>query len=460
MANIYVRSTDGSDADNGSTWALAKATAAGAAAIEAAGDTINLSSVHAESVAAAITLALAGTNANPVRVLSVSDAAQPPTTLAAGASLATTGTNNITVHGPAYVEGLSLTAGSGAANAVLILNPYNTAPNSRQVYEECSLVSGGSGASARVSINSSGSASTNQDNDTLLSNCKYRSSTSNGAVLHAIGRLEIRGGEYLSGGASTLNSLVYASNYAGRSLICRASGVDLTNAPAGISIFGASSAQSDCVARNIRLPASWSGSLVTGTIGIGDRFAMHNCDSGDTNYRLWTETYYGTVRDETTIVRTGGASDGTTPIAWRMQSNANAAYPFAPLESPEITRRYPGTAAEEAAWSPGASVTVTIEVITDGVTLKDDECWLEAQCLGTLGAPLGVFASDAKSDVLAAAANQTSSSEAWTTTGMTTPTKQKLSVTITPQEKGVIHAVVKLAKASTTVYVDLKQVLS
>jgi len=37
MTQLYVRSTDGSDSDNGTTWALAKATATGAAAIEAAG---------------------------------------------------------------------------------------------------------------------------------------------------------------------------------------------------------------------------------------------------------------------------------------------------------------------------------------------------------------------------------------------------------------------------------------
>jgi hypothetical protein len=41
MANPgYVRSTDGSDADNGSTWALANATLAGAMTDAAAGDRI------------------------------------------------------------------------------------------------------------------------------------------------------------------------------------------------------------------------------------------------------------------------------------------------------------------------------------------------------------------------------------------------------------------------------------
>ena len=63
MATIYVRSTDGNNADNGSTWALAKATIAGAAAIDAAGDTVFVSDAHAESTAGAVTLTFAAEQA-------------------------------------------------------------------------------------------------------------------------------------------------------------------------------------------------------------------------------------------------------------------------------------------------------------------------------------------------------------------------------------------------------------
>ncbi len=172
---------------------------------------------------------------------------------------------------------------------------------------------------------------------------------------------------------------------------------------------------------------------------------MHNCDDGDTNYRLWVEDYAGSIKQETTIVRSGGASDGTTSLSWKMVSSANAEYPLIVLDSPEIVQWNDTT---------GSAITVTVEIITDNVTLTDAECWLEVQYLGTSGYPLSTFISDAKADVLATAANQTTSTETWTTTGLTTPTKQKLSVTFTPQEKGFLHAVVKLALLSTTVYVD------
>jgi hypothetical protein len=78
---------------------------------------------------------------------------------------------------------------------------------------------------------------------------------------------------------------------------------------------------------------------------------------------------------------------------------------------------------------------------------------VEVEYLGTSGFPLSVTSSDRAATILATPANQTTSSETWTTTGLTTPVKQKLSVTFTPQEKGPIIARVYLAKASTTVYV-------
>lgn len=217
----------------------------------------------------------------------------------------------------------------------------------------------------------------------------------------------------------------------------------MSNCSAGVHLFSASNHRG--MIRNGKLPASWTGALTTGTLLAGARYEMHNCDDGDTNYRLWVEDYAGSIKQETTIVSSGGASDGTTSLSWKMASSANAEYPLIVLDSPEIVQWNDTT---------GSAITVTVEIITDNVTLTDAECWLEVQYLGTSGYPLSTFISDAKADVLATAANQATSTETWTTTGLTTPTKQKLSVTFTPQEKGFLHAVVKLAKASTTVYVD------
>ena len=149
-------------------------------------------------------------------------------------------------------------------------------------------------------------------------------------------------------------------------------------------------------------------------------------------------------------MRTGGASDGTTSESFKMTSSANTRF-WSPLRAPEIP-----------IWNDtvGSAITVTMECVTDNVTLTDAEAWAEVQYLGTSGVPLGAIAMDRMTDVLATPANQASSSETWTTTGLTTPIKQKFAVTFTPQEKGWMLARACLAKASTTAYVCGKLAVS
>lgn len=434
MATLYVRSTDGSDADNGTTWALAKATAAGAAGIDAAGDVVYFSQAHAESVAS-LACAWAGTNANPVRLIGGSDAAEPPTTLSTAPTITITGTAS-SFTGAVYAYGLSFlyTSGSSMAGAM------NDGTGFKQVFDNCTLRIDGAGSGSTLTF---GAAAAGGASETEFRDCTFR--------LGAVGQritlqrdVRIIGGAWASGGTSPTG--VFTLTAASRPCELLVDGFDFSNLSAGVNLVQAiTDGNAKATFRNCKLPSAWSGALVaSGQIKVGCRVEMHNCDAADTNYRLLVETYEGSIRSETTIVRTGGASDGTTGLSWRMVSGANVAYPNGALSSPEIARWNDTT---------GSAITVTVEVVTDNVTLTDAECWLEVQYLGTSGVPLGVVVRDVKATVLATAANQTTSTETWTTTGLTTPTKQKLAVTFTPQEKGFIHAAVKLAKASTTVYV-------
>jgi hypothetical protein len=181
-------------------------------------------------------------------------------------------------------------------------------------------------------------------------------------------------------------------------------------------------------------------------------FELFNSDSADTNYRYQKKTQFGTITHETTLVRTGGASDGTTNLSRKMVSNADAEWNHQTLDSPEIVL-----------WNEtvGSAITVTVEILHDSATnITDKEIWMEVQYLGTSGTPLSLFVDDAAADYITAAADQADSSATWTTTGMANPNTQKLNVTFTPQEKGYIHATVKLAKASYTVYYDHKLAVS
>lgn len=439
MANIYVRSTDGNNADNGSTWALAKATIAGAASISAAGDTVYVSQAHAESTSATQTLAFAGTRSNPVKIVCGNDGAEPPTAVSTAATCTQgSGTYHYAITGHIYCYGISFAAGAGANNGQI----QQATNGEKQVYESCKFIIAGSGTSATLAAASSADPA-----HVTWKNCDVKFAAA-GSGLNTIGaELVWEGGSILSGSAALTNLFRTNTSPAGRSLIATVSGVDLSNLGTSANlVLMVASKGSKVVFRNCKLPASWSGSLISGTPSPTDRVEMYNCDNADTNYRLWIEDYNGSIKHETTLIKTGGASDGTTGLSWKMASSANVTYPMSPLESGEI-----------AYWNDttGAAKTLTVDILHDSATnLTDAEAWLDVQYLGTTSFPLGNFINDAKADVLATAADQTASSATWTTTGMTNPNKQKLSVTLTPQKKGYYIAKVKLTKASKTIYVD------
>lgn len=445
---LYVRSTDGNNTDNGSTWALAKATLAGAAAVDVAGDTIYVADGHAESNGASQSIALAGTLASPVNVICVNDTGDPatPTASATTATCTTTGAFGFTFSGTGYIYGIGFYAGtgtSGNSNAGDIgVNRSGT--SGTQVFEKCAFVLGINNANQDIKV---GPTADNVATATTWKNCDVRFAHVDQRIVVSRCTFVWEGGALLSGGTSPGTLFAFTSGHVSS---CFLSGLDLTNASSSMNIFQAG-IHGRRVIRNSKLPDNWTGGLTSGTMVSGERCEMYNCDSADTNYRVWIEDYAGDLYSETTIVRSGGATDGTTPIAWKVVTSAGAEFPLPAFDCPEIVRWNETT---------GSAITVEVEVLTDNVTLKDDEAWLEVQYLGTSGRPLSSFVSDRKAEVVASGENQTTSTATWTTTGLTTPTKQKLSVTFTPQEKGFIHAVVKLAKASTTVYVDPKLVVT
>lgn len=442
MTDRYARSTDGNDADDGSTWALAKATLTGLAAIDTAGDRLFVSDAHAESTAGAVTLAFAGTLASPTLVICGDDAAEPPTAVTATGSVTTTGSvGNITLQGAAvYMRGLIFNVGTGTGSSSFIFSSAGKLQLDTCVINFPNTET----SSTRLHIG---------NNSAVRSHAHFQNvSVTFGATAQGVlvsgGSLVWEGGGVTSGSAVTALFKAAAGNSRGSSVLL--SGLDLSGCATAVVLFAAGGTSPyDAVIRDCKLPASWSGTLANGTFAPGQRFEMYNCDSGDTNYRLWVEDEAGSTKHETTIVRTGGASDGTTGLAWKMVTSANAEFPMIRHESPEMV-----------IWSDTTGAkTVTVEVVHDsqgagsGSKFQDDEIWLEVMYLGTSGFPLGTWITDCKADVLATAANQADSTETWTTTGMTTPVKQKLSVSITTAEKGFIHARVVMANASKTAYV-------
>ena len=446
MATLYVRSTDGSDADNGSTWALAKATLAGAYTAAAAGDIIYVSGNHAETQATNMTLLSPGTAALPCYVICVDDSAEPPTALATTATITTTAATSIAITtGFAYYYGITFRGGTSGSGASVTIAQSVASPYAHYL-TSCSIGSGdGLTGSSWIVIGSSSGAA--DDQLIVFDNVTTRS-------VGTIQIFSIAGGRFIWKNTpsaitgTALPTVYFNPGTSGQLNRVDISGVDFSALGSGKSLVLAS--RGSCSSfrfRNCKLGSSVS--LTSGTIpGPGGcEVGVVNCDSADTNYRYWYQDYAGTVEHETTIVRNGGATDGTTSISREMVSTANCSK-FYPLVLGDIIAHNNTT---------GSSVTITMHIVTDNVTLTDQEIWLEVEYLGTSGFPLASFADDRDSitDLLlgGSASNQATSTEAWTTTGIGTPVYQKLEVSVTPQKKGPIRCRVMLGKASTTVWV-------
>ncbi len=439
-AVLYLRSTDGNDADSGATWALAKATLAGAFTAAAAGDTIYVSQVHAETQASAMTLTSPGTAAAPCRVICVNDGAEPPTAVATTATITTTGGFSITCAGFCYIYGITFNCGTSTGNGSF--NVGTSATSFYYKFEKCSVRIVASGVANRITL---GSVSVSSDDelvefvDTTIS----LSATAQGVV----NRCRFKWSNTASALLGTIPTTLFLTPSTGNAGPAEMIGVDLSAAGSGKNLVDAGQPNfNSYYLQNCKLGDSVA--ITTGAVAGqgGTEVTLVNCDSTNSNYRYYKQTYQGIITHETGIIRTNGATDGTTAFSRKMVSSADAKY-FSPLESNPIEY-----------WNESTNaITITIPVITDNVTLTDAEAWIEVLYLGTAGFPLGVTVTDRSASILATPANQTTdATSAWNTTGLTTPIKQSLSTSVTPTLKGMIRARVMLAKPTTTMYYDPK----
>jgi hypothetical protein len=441
-AVLYVRSTDGNDSDDGSTWSLAKATLAAALTAAGAGDTIYVSDNHAESTAAAVALTSAGTGPSPVSIFCADDAAEPPTALATTCAVSTTGSNShITFSGYGSIYGITFTAGSSSLAASI--NFTSASPWAWTVVDSKLAI----GNTAGTSLITLGVTTGADDQQLTMINTPVSFAAVGQYINSRSLRLDWRNTPNAVQGTMPTILLKPA---AAASLIARLSGLDLSAMGSGKSLFDGSVATtgtSDVRIVNCKINAAVT--VMTGTLTGpgGATLLLVNSDGADTNYRMAHYKFAGSIESETTVVRTGGASDGTTALAWKMISLTSGPSRYFPLASPVI-----------AQWNDttGSSKTATVEIVHDSVTaLTDQDVWLECEYLSTSGFPQSSVASDADATPLTAGTNQTSSSETWGGS-LTNPNEQALAVTFTPQEKGPVLCRVMLAKPNYTIYVDPK----
>jgi hypothetical protein len=435
MAVYYVYSGAGGS-NNGSSWANAFTTLTTAFATEVAGDTLYVAHDHAESTASAVTLTSSGTSSNPTKIVCVDRAGSVPPVSAdrrTTAQVTTTGTAALNFAGFAHYDGIIFIAGAGGSLAASINVPSQAGQSVR--FDNCSLRLGSTNTGNRIYMGTIGGLT---GESVELNN----TTVSFAAVNHTIqtnGVLKWRNTP--SALLGTIPSTLFSPlNNTGSEVECI--GVDFSAAGSGKLIAGALSSVSAQKYRFIdcKLDAAVTKSSVPTARGAQEIDFIRS-GSGGVNYTIHSHRMSGLLTEETTIVRSGGASDGTTSIAWKIITTADCNYSL-PFECPPI-----------AIWNDttGSPKTATVEGIWGGGAVpNDDDIWLDVEYLGDASSPQGSFVNDGKANLLTTAAGQTSSSATW---GGST-TKFNLAATFTPQQKGWIYARVKCAKASSTFYID------
>jgi hypothetical protein len=426
------------------------------------GDSVYVSSGHAEQVtqSAFVTtvidlVKLGGQTQVPINLLCVDDTGQPtsPTTLATTAVVEITGTNtsnSMFLAGAAYIYGITFktTCNSGTSQIGIVSNSSSFSTKMQIRAEKCGFSATVSSSNLIVlgSANSPGPAA--QQIELIDPTFTFGSSIQTG-ITFGNGRVRIRGGTFagtLPGSASS----VCTNNTNNNGGMVEFDGTDFSGFGSSTP-FWRNAYANTCVAlhRNCKMPSSPTYQAYPGSISnlssASSLLDWINCDNGGTNYKLHREHGCGTVDYETVIVRSGGASDGTTSISHKAVTNANSTWSF------------PMPLMEFAVWNDnsGSSKTATVEILADTVAaLNNDDVWMEVEYQGASGNPQTSFINCTKSSILASNAAITSSSATWTTTGITNPNKMKLQVTFTPQLKGWVTARVYVGKASQTVYVD------
>lgn len=440
MTAYYVYSGAAGTAD-GSSWANAYTTLLAAITAKAAGSTYYVAHDHAETNTTAVTLGFPGTAAAPDKLICVNRAGSVPPVSAdlrkRSGSLARTSTGSIIINGAVHVYGLQIVTATGGMQLAVVNGVDHI-----QKYEGCQFeITGASG-----SVNWSDNGGREQGRHIEWVDTPFKTANAASFLSGFNGRLLWRDTPSALPGAAAPTTLfkdtLSSTQEMGGEIVV--DGVDLSAASTGCTLVGSLIATWAIRILNCKIGAAVTVAAAAPSQG-GARIDLLNCDSAGNGYRQERYWYQGTLKSETTVVRTGGASDGTQALSHKITTTANSNYSF-PFETFEYL-----------IWNDttGAAKTVTVEMVTDNVTLKDNEAWLEAQCLDAAGAPLGALYSSG-SDILAAGANDTASVVAWTTTGLTTPVKQKMAITFTPAIKGYIRIIVKIAKPSTTVYVDPK----
>lgn len=423
----------------------ARLMSAGTATWAQAGNKVYVRSNHAETQTTLMLPAFPSSLAAPLEIycVAVADTSLPPTTLATTATV-TCSASDIRFRSTAfYVYGISFLSGSGSSSGSIMFQ--DSSGGWSHIFENCALILNNTNAGSLFSLGNSGA---NAADRLRLINTPMTFGAAGQIVRAWDVTLEWRNTANAIAGTAPTTLFAGSGFLIGSNFLLN--GVDLSLMGSGKTIFSSPSSVCSAVLVDCKLGASVT---VSGApSGPGCSLNLIRCDSGATNYRDERYWYEGTQTVETTIVRTGGATDGATPIAWKLVTTANSKW-VSPFESQPI-----------AIWNDLTSAITTLTIYgttTGGGVPNNDDIWVEVEYLGSSSTPQGSFVTTTKANNLAASVTTNNSSDASTWGGGGAGNGFKIVVpSFTPGMKGPLNITIKVAKASATYYIDPKPVIT
>lgn len=436
MAFYYVYS-GATGAGDGSNWTNAYTTLTAAlntGTTKNGGDIFYIANDHNESTAAALTLIIPGGPTAPNYLLSVKrvGGSVPPVAadLLAGASIASS-TSTITIGGS-----ISGTTGYCYAYGITFKGQFGITLNktaSTQTFEKCTFTMPG-GGSITSQVNSG---------RIWWLDCTFKPANAGSGTINITSNVEFRwrGGLYdgsagVPGGAPlTSAGLIEGVDFSQFTSI---------NSLGLVGTFGAPITFIGC-----KLPTGATSIMGSNSVNLNEGRTVYgignDIGTGTAIYSVEAHAKMGDMTTDTGVIRTGGASDGTTGFSRKvvLQSTSGLSNPF--------------TIEPVAIWNDtvGSPVTVTICGISNlaaGALPNNDDIWIDVDYFSDATSTKMSHATSGKATVLDSNAACASDSSSWG--GSPTGGAFKMSVTVTPQQKGYIYVNVKCAKASTTFYVD------
>ncbi len=465
MADLYVDLTGGGTAVSPfNSWATAASSAetaledaacvAGSRVFVKCGAT---ATNDPDTVAASRTLTSAGTHANPVQIIGVKNGttAAPPTNsdlvdYQAGDTdvpiiECTGGTSNMSFEGSVYAYGIQFKCGQRFLGVA-------TTPGLFWTFENCLLAAAQAASSGYISLGST-SFETGSEYRFINTDIDFGGASNlNEFRVSTAGNIFWDGGSWEGPAAQFLVDSFFRGNV-------HIKGVDLTNLGANTILDLTDMDDGRVTIENCKINASLA--LATGTWPDAQSFVkLHNCtaDTGVATSIIGfeEECLAGTVEDEQTVFRTGGATDEAKGAhAFKMTPSASATFGN-PLRSPPM-----------AIWLDGTETTVDVFICNDAAEssptndVHTNEVWAEVWASdATLDTAQAVL-DTSRADPLTADTDIASDSSTWGTGGNNA---QKISITtIAPGYEGWAFVQVcckDLSGNPTIIYVDPKPVTS